>query len=232
MSSHIATKSKGEDLDRDPNLDPLWCCRRGIRACAPRHSRRQSHESSIVRLLCARAYTRSTCIAHRETCMDRRGKKGTKSLANLSQGSSSSALALPCFQVPVACMSQRTHTAKLPAKGGRKDVVGRPGWRQSKAMIMGLLDQRLWAFEFQSRFQSASDAIAATCRSLFTGQNACVPERVLLLINLSLKYVIFFLHQVSKFYSVYSFKLHRSKFLVYKLKKKKSSSLRVTKIQI
>ena len=127
MSSHIATKSKGEDLDRDPNLDPLWCCRRGIRACAPRHSRRQSHESSIVRLLCARAYTRSTCIAHRETCMDRRGKKGTKSLANLSQGSSSSALALPCFQVPVACMSQRTHTAKLPAKGGRKDVVGRPG---------------------------------------------------------------------------------------------------------
>ena len=55
------------------------------------------------------------------------GKKGTKSLANLSQGSSSSALALPCFQVPVACMSQRTHTAKLPAIGGRKDVVGRPG---------------------------------------------------------------------------------------------------------
>ena len=84
-------------------------------------------QASIVRLLCARAYTRITCIAHRETCMDRRGKKGTKSLANLSQGSSSSALALPCFQVPVACMSQRTHTAKLPAIGGRKDVVGRPG---------------------------------------------------------------------------------------------------------
>ena len=56
-----------------------------------------------------------------------KGKKGTKSSANLSQGSSSSGLPLPCFEFPVACMSLRTHTAKLPAIGGRKDVVGRPG---------------------------------------------------------------------------------------------------------
>ena len=79
----------------------------------------------VVRLLCARAYTRSTCIAqHTERHVWIEGEKGTKSLANLSQGS---ALALPCFQFPVACMSLRTHTAKLPGIGGRKDVVGRPG---------------------------------------------------------------------------------------------------------